>query len=140
MDYGREIVTNNAQETAQVGEGLVQDGAKILCLYGELGSGKTTFAQGFAKGLGIPTRLLSPTFIIVRRYDLPKNDLFYHIDLYRLHAKQEIEGLGLSEIFTDPASRIVIEWADRLGELIPEKRQDIYFSAMSDGTHKITIR
>lgn len=139
MDDAREIITENAQETQRLGERLAANGAGIVCLYGELGSGKTTFAQGFAKGLGMNTRLLSPTFIIVRRYDLPKNFLFYHIDLYRIHSTREMEGLGLSEIFSDSEAHTLIEWSERLGSFLPEHRTDIFFSVLPNGRHKIVI-
>ena len=77
MDFNNKIITKSAQETAKVGASLAQylerrEVPHILCLYGQLGSGKPTFTQGFARGLGITTRLLSPTFIIVRRYQTPK--------------------------------------------------------------------
>jgi tRNA threonylcarbamoyladenosine biosynthesis protein TsaE len=112
-----------------------------LCLYGQLGSGKTTFTQGFAKGLGITTRLLSPTFIIVRRYQIPKKDTFlYHIDVYRLNSEQEMEGIGIPEIFADLASYTVIEWAERLGKLRPRNRIDIHFMTSQDDSHAITVK
>ena len=139
MDNNREIITKNAEGTAEVGRQLAGEHPKVVCLYGELGSGKTTFAQGFAKGLGIIGRLLSPTFIIVRRYDLLKNLSFYHIDLYRLNSTDEMEELGLAEIFSDPAAFVVVEWADKLGNLLPADRIDIHFSVLDDGKHKITI-
>ena len=145
MDFHNPIITKSAKETARVGEEMAhyladREGGHILCLYGQLGSGKTTFTQGFARGLGIPARLLSPTFIIVRRYIIPKNEIFlYHVDLYRLHTTSEMEGIGLPEIFSDSASYTVIEWAERLGELLPRKRIDIRFTAAQDDIHTITI-
>jgi len=115
-------------------------GGAILCLYGQLGAGKTTFTQGFARGLGITTRLLSPTFIIVRRYQIPKNNFFLnHVDLYRLQTLPEMEGIGLPEIFSDCASYTVIEWAERLGELLPKNRIDVHFRTAQDDTHDIRI-
>jgi len=140
MDIHREIITKNAQETKDVGERLAGERPKIVCLYGELGSGKTTFSQGFAKGLGITKRLLSPTFIIVRRYDLPRNFFLYHIDLYRIQTIAQMEVLGLPEIFVDPFTCVIIEWAQRLEGLLPKSRIDIYFSVFEDGKHKISIR
>lgn len=113
---------------------------KIICLYGELGSGKTTFVQGFARGLGITTRLLSPTFIIVRRYELPEENFFYHIDLYRTSSTADLKQLGLSEIFLDPAAYVVVEWAEKLGELLPKDRRDIYFTTLDDERHTIIIK
>ena len=141
MDHNQQITTKTAQETAEVGEKLAHLAPHILCLFGDLGSGKTTFTQGFAKGLGITTRLLSPTFIIVRRYNIPSSEKkLYHVDLYRLNTVDQMEELGLEEIFTDPASVVVIEWAERLGDLLPEHRVDVRFETLTDGMHKIAIR
>ncbi len=140
MDNNREIITNSAAETAEVGQKVAGERPKLVCLYGELGSGKTTFTQGFAKGLGLTGRLLSPTFIIVRRYDVPKNSFFYHVDLYRITTVDDLDELGLSEIFKDPRAVVVIEWAERLGELLPERRVDIKFKTLDDGKHSISIK
>ncbi len=145
MDYNHPIITQNAQETSALGEKFAQyieSGAvpPVFCLYGNLGSGKTTFTQGIARGLGITSRLLSPTFIIVRRYDLVKHyKALYHIDLYRLNSVDDMEELGLSEIFIDPAAYVVIEWAEKLPEL-PQKRLDIWFKALNDARHEITVK
>ncbi len=149
MQFNQPILTSHAQETMDFGRQLAidvgkkkrGDGAKIVCLYGELGSGKTTFAQGFAKGLGITKRILSPTFIIVRRYELPKTkSFFYHLDLYRLQTVEEFEELGLWEIFDDPNAFVFIEWAEKLGEMLPEHRIDFQFSVLEDGIHKILMK
>jgi len=157
MDYDREIITQSAEETAKLGEELadslefralsleLREGEKrkatVICLYGELGSGKTTFAQGFAKGLGIPSRLLSPTFIIVRRYEVPQTENFlYHLDLYRVSGGQDLAGLGVAEILADSGSYVLIEWAEKLTKNLPEKRIDIWFTVRENGKHHIKIR
>lgn len=141
MDLPNQIITKSAQETSNVGERLAQElDVSIVYLYGELGSGKTSFAQGFAKGLGLKHRLLSPTFIIVRRYEMPQADCwFYHVDCYRMNSQKDIEGVGLPEIFTDPSAIVLVEWADRLGKLLPNNRIDIRFSVNDDGSHKLWI-
>lgn len=146
MDYHQERITKTARETSAIGEELARsivagaEDRRILCLYGELGSGKTTFTQGFARGLGIPSRLLSPTFIIVRRYGVPGNQLLYHIDLYRLGNEVATEELGLKEILTDPNVFVVIEWPEKLGSAQPQKRLDITFKTLEDGRHSIWIQ
>lgn len=113
---------------------------RTICLYGELGSGKTTFAQGFAKRLGITTRLLSPTFIIVRRYQLfNPSSFFYHIDLYRLEGDKELEGLGLRDMLSEANSYKVIEWAEKLESLLPKRRVDIRLAVKDSGEHTIII-
>lgn len=150
MDINKQIITESARETAGVGQELAAylikekgsgtTGATVLCLYGELGSGKTTFAQGFVKGLGFTGRLLSPTFIIVRRYKMPAIEGFvYHIDLYRMKTVDDIVNLGFEEIIKDPHTYVLIEWAEKLGSLLPQKRVDIHFSLNKDDSHTIII-
>jgi tRNA threonylcarbamoyladenosine biosynthesis protein TsaE len=118
-----------------------RDGAVVVCLNGPLGSGKTTFAQGFAKALGVKTRLLSPTFIIVRRYDISHHSFFlYHIDLYRIGKSAQTEQLGLGEIFADPRAVVVIEWAEYLGNKLPRKRTEVTFRALDDTTRVIETK
>lgn len=145
----RKIITKNSQETQDSGKALATFLSRdqkhihqpfVCCLYGSLGSGKTTFVQGFAKGLGISCRLPSPTFIIVRRYDIAGLQRYlYHIDLYRTKYQKELEGLGIREIFQDPRAVILIEWAERLGSLLPAVRTDITFEVMSEEERKITF-
>lgn len=144
MVYRNVHSTQSAHETQKLGEALADsvkrgESPRILCLYGELGSGKTTFAQGFARGLGLgSTRLLSPTFIIVRRYELPNSEhLFYHIDLYRLHEQHELETLGLDEIFSDQQNYVALEWPERLGTKMPAPSLNIRFASREDGTHEV---
>jgi tRNA threonylcarbamoyladenosine biosynthesis protein TsaE len=141
MDSNNQIITKTAGETAKVGEELAASlKPSILCMYGDLGSGKTTFTQGFAKGLGYQGRLLSPTFIIVRRYKiLPVGFFLYHIDLYRTKSVADIENLGFSEILEDRNAYVLIEWAEKLEGLKPGKRIDIHFKLNSDNSHTIII-
>ena len=156
MDFDQSFITASSQETARVGEelgnllrkkvkgkwqkGIEKMRATVICLYGELGSGKTTFAQGFARGLEITTRLLSPTFIIVRRYPMPHNPGFlYHIDLYRVAGEKDLLGLGLPEILTDPDSVVLVEWAKKLGSLSPRRRIDVHFSTKDDESHEMLL-
>ena len=142
-DVDREVRTENALETIVVARQVAEKChvPVVICLYGELGSGKTTFVQGFAKALGVTARLLSPTFIIVRRYQIPKkSEVLYHIDLYRTNSAKEVEGVGLAEIFSDPHAYVLIEWAEKLTKNLPEKRIDIWFTVHAKGEHHIKIR
>lgn len=144
MVFDRTIITKSAQETADLGKKLARalsrgETHRVVCLHGELGSGKTTFVQGFAKGLGITSRLLSPTFIIVRRYKTPESPAFlYHLDLYRVE-EGDLEELAISDILSDPDSFVVIEWAEKLGEWMPGNRIDIKFAVLADGRHAISM-
>ncbi len=95
--------------------------AVVLALSGELGSGKTTFAQGFLSGFGIKKRSASPTFIIFRKFIVHgswfKNA--YHVDAYRIKKPRELGALGFGEILSDPRNIILIEWADQIKEILP---------------------
>ena len=138
-----EITTKSARETQKLGEkigrGLKQ--GTILALSGELGSGKTTFTQGLARGLGIKKRILSPTFVYVRQYPVKRRSLsvFYHVDLYRIKDDSDSHGLGLEEILADPKAVVAIEWADKIKKILPAKRVDFFFQYLSDKERKIKI-
>ena len=89
--------------------------AIVVGLTGQLGAGKTTLVRGMAHGFGITTRLLSPTYTIVRRY--PVTAMFswlYHLDLYRIQHVREIYEIGFDEIIADPSHVVVVEWIDRI--------------------------
>jgi len=163
-----EIITQSALETQNLGEKMGRDlknkvlpkagsylgldklGPRILCLYGELGSGKTTFIQGVAKGLGIKKRVISPTFMFIRQYEIRNTQYvsrftshlshFYHVDLYRINKVKEARDLGLEEIFKDSQAVVAIEWAEKAKEILPKRRIDIYFDYISENQRKIRIK
>lgn len=110
----------------------------ILCLYGDLGSGKTTFVQGLARGLGIKNRIISPTFIIARHYKI-RDLVFYHIDLYRTETIHDFLSIGLDEILEDNSNIVAVEWAEKLKDMLPQKRIDIKFKLVNDNEREITI-
>jgi len=93
--------------------------ATVLALYGELGSGKTSFVQGFFAGLGAG-RTASPTFVLMRRKGLSGKAFhsLFHIDAYRIKQPRELLKIGLGEILVDPGAIVLIEWADRAGRLV----------------------
>ena len=105
-------------------------GAKILALYGDLGAGKTTFVQGFLKAFRARGRVTSPTFVLMKKFALPRGKFkrAYHIDAYRFHAPRESAPLGLEEIFQDPRAIVLIEWPERLGKLLPKRAKKIKFA------------
>lgn len=142
-DFDRVVRTHNAGETVSLAARIVEEchAPMVICLYGELGSGKTTFVQGFAQALGITSRLLSPTFIIVRRYQIPKKqETLYHLDLYRTDSVKEIEGIGLTEILSDSRAYVLIEWADKLGSHIPKNRLEVHCRVEDEGVHVFTFK
>lgn len=158
------VITNDFKQTQNLGFDLGKNlnSAAIFALFGNLGSGKTTFVQGLAKGLGIKQKIISPTFIIVRKYKLSslsdpeftegeskgkqlrslrqaqaKN--FYHIDLYRIESENDLNGLGLEEILNDPKNVVAIEWPEKIEKILPEKRINLYFDYVDDNKRKIVV-
>ena len=122
-ELARKIAKRTARKNAK--------GSLVFALQGELGSGKTTFIQGFLRGLGIKKRSASPTFIIFRRFKFRNSDLgfrnLFHIDAYRIKKPRELLALGLKEIFADPKNIVLIEWADNVGKIIPKSAKRAWF-------------
>lgn len=139
-----ETITQSAQETQSLGQkiGSSLKGGEIIALKGELGSGKTTFVQGLAKGLGIDQRIISPTFILIRSYQAKKNLTFFHLDLYRFEdrAEKEVKELGLEEIWSDPKNILAIEWAEKIEEILPKKTIEVNFEYLAEEKRRITIK
>lgn len=134
--------TRSPKETQNLGKKIAKSlkDKRTLCLYGELGSGKTTFIQGFAQGLGIKKRIISPTFIFMREYPLKNGKQFYHLDCYRLKKLNEAKNLGLSYFFDNPSNIIAIEWAEKIRKILPGERIDIKFENLGENKRKITVK
>lgn len=111
----------------------------VLLLFGDLGSGKTAFAQGLARGLGVPASwaVTSPTYTLINEY--PARLPFYHVDLYRLSDPVNLEEIGLGDIL-DQNGVIAVEWAERLHPSDrPARRLDLFFSIAGDDTRSIRV-
>lgn len=143
-----ELITKTPRQTYAFGQKIGNDlinyppgtrEAVCICLYGDLGSGKTTLVKGIANSLDITSLVASPTFIIVRHYPIKQKfySNFYHIDLYRIENSEDIKSLGLFDFFSDSSNIIAIEWAEKLGSNIPRKRLDIKMSLLNDNTRKV---
>lgn len=114
------LISHSAKETMYIGKALAKNLKRgdIICLFGELGSGKTVLTKGIASGLGINNaRVNSPSFVLIREYAQGRVPL-YHFDLYRLKAQKDILALGYEEYLYGEGIA-VIEWADRLKYLLP---------------------
>lgn len=139
-----EIITSSAKQTQELGEHFAKtlQGGDVIALHGNLGSGKTTFTQGVAKGLGLSQPIVSPTFILMREYRLDKQGLqtLYHIDLYRTENERDAKGLGIEEVFADTKGVTLVEWPEKMGNLVPEKRIDIFFEYLSENERKIIFK
>ncbi len=112
--------------------------AIIIGLKGELGGGKTTFLQAFASGLGIKEKILSPTFVIYRRYKI-KDGNFYHFDCYRIKKSEEMVSLGFNKIIKEEGSIIALEWADKIREIMPSDSIWVNFSFLKEKERKIIV-
>lgn len=131
------VITSSPEQTRRIGELL---GARLgpgdtVCLYGDLGAGKTSLSYGIAQGLEVQTRYItSPTFTFVNEY--AGRAPFYHIDLYRLKDPGELENIGFEE-YIDSDGVTVIEWAERAENALPVERLSVYLSFVSENSREI---
>ncbi|MCI5703255.1 MAG: tRNA (adenosine(37)-N6)-threonylcarbamoyltransferase complex ATPase subunit type 1 TsaE [Erysipelotrichaceae bacterium] len=127
MEY--RVTTKNELETIEIAQNFESEKFPnmIICLDGELGSGKTVFTKGIANALGIDETITSPTYTIIKEYngELP----LYHMDVYRLDGN--IDGTGIEEYF-NKGGVVVIEWADTIKNILPAERLDIKFKVLDE--------
>lgn len=135
----QEFLSKNLKETRELAKKLARRFVKksskralVFGLQGELGAGKTTFIQSFAKGLGIKNKITSPSFILMKKY---KN--LYHIDCYRIKSYKDILGLDFQEIISNPKNIVIIEWAEKIRKILPKHRIWIKFKIISKKQRKI---
>jgi tRNA threonylcarbamoyladenosine biosynthesis protein TsaE len=139
------VISKSPDETYAIGEswGRVVDSGWVIGLIGDLGVGKTQLVKGLAHGLGVSSRVHSPTFGLVNEYGGGRLPLF-HLDLYRLETSEQIVGAGLESFFYRPAGVAVIEWIDRWGNL-PAKEaprsgglfRRVHIEQISEGERRI---
>ena len=137
----KQTVTNSPQETINFAKGFAA-GLKpgtVLCLEGQLGSGKTTFIKGLAEGLGLkhPEQVKSPTFVLMHVYKA-KTPL-YHFDCYRLNSLEELENIGFQDFTSDPHTISCGEWAKKAKELLPVTARHIRFGILDVFRRHIAI-
>lgn len=164
----KKIITNSKEETQKFAESFANEilkstsenktHATVLCLYGNLGAGKTTFTQGFAKGLGIKQKIISPTFVILKKFKITKKlkitsattdkkinlstsdvERFIHIDAYRLENPEEILSLNWRELIKNPQNIILIEWADKIKKFLPKNYIKINFKFLNENKRGIIV-
>ena len=135
MEY--KITTHSELETIELAQNIESEkfANMIICLDGELGSGKTVFTKGFASSLGITDSITSPTYNIIKEYENGEMPL-YHMDVYRLDGATE--GVGIEEYFTK-GGVVIIEWAETIKDILPEERLDIKFVATGENKRSLTI-
>jgi len=169
------FVSKNLKQTEEIAKSFLEkialefsDGAIVVGLYGDLGSGKTTFTQSIAKYLGIDENVTSPTFVIQKRYQIPNTEYrmsnigekkekdkknteihhspfnipyssFIHIDAYRLDSGKELLALDFERDLNDPKNIIFIEWPERVSEILPKNHAKINFKFISENEREVEI-
>lgn len=156
MQVDKKYITNSPKQTQKFGEKTAKDvlalrrsapqdennSAVIFGLSGNLGGGKTTFLQGFARGLNIKEKILSPTFVIQKRFSLKNRYFknFYHIDCYRLKNQKDVLELGLKDIIKDPENIVAIEWPEKIKKALPKAAIFIDFKFIDKNKREIKIK
>lgn len=136
------MLTHSAEETVKLGEGLGKRLSRgdVVALYGDMGSGKTTFTKGIGKGLGVKDarHINSPTFVLIKEYsaDMP----MYHLDLYRLDSLEDIENIAVDEYLYNSDGVTIIEWAEKIKKILPKRHIAVTFKIRSEKERYIDIR
>ncbi len=146
------FTTHSSLETQEIASKLARKlilTGGVVALYGDLGAGKTTFTQGFAKTLGINDRIISPTFILLKHYPIPNlngkkpagsDDMtLFHLDLYRLENLSAIKEIGLEDIINNSNAIVLIEWAEKAEQLLPEQTIRVKIEKVQNDLREITI-
>ena len=136
MDY--KYTTRNEVDTLELAQNIESEKFPnmVICLNGELGTGKTVFVKGFAQALGIEETITSPTFNIVKEYNDGELPL-YHMDVYRLENKSD--DIGIKDYF-NKGGITIIEWADMIEEELPDERLDINFRFIDENTRVLIFK
>lgn len=137
------VLIKNDKEMQNLGKDLAGrlNSSDVVFLIGELGSGKTTFAKGLASGLGVDTRVISPTFVVVRIYKTQHQTIqrLYHLDLYRLAGEDEVKGVDIIDFLNDKNGIVVIEWPEVSQNLISQKVWKVTIKILDNNTREVVI-
>jgi tRNA threonylcarbamoyladenosine biosynthesis protein TsaE len=132
--------SHSVRETDSIAAKLARSlsGGEFIALHGELGAGKTQFTRGLVRGLGgEPHQVSSPTFVLLNVYDTPRFKVF-HLDAYRVAGAEDFEAIGFAELL-EQGGVVVVEWPERVAELIPQRRIDVTLVARSPHIRQIEI-
>ena len=135
MDY--KMTSRNENDTIEIAQNLESEKFPnmVICLYGDLGSGKTVFSKGFAQALGIDEPVTSPTFNIIKEYTTGEMPL-YHMDVYRLDGN--VDGVDIEDYYSKNGV-VIIEWADTIKDYLPEERLDIKFKVIDEDSRMLVF-
>ncbi len=139
------LISKSEGETIRLGSEFARQLKKgnLVAMYGDLGSGKTQFVKGICSAFSVKEVVNSPTFTIVNEYhgtapNSKETFPIFHIDLYRLKNMEEIFGIGFDE-YLESGGICLIEWAEKLGDIIPDERYDVKLSVVDSTTREITL-
>lgn len=139
----QEFISHNLADTENIAQDLLSNLAdkSILALSGNLGAGKTTFVKFLAKALGLEENITSPTFVLLKAYDIDFADFkkFVHVDCYRLDAKEDLADIGLQDYVADTSNLLLIEWADKINNLPQDKVLNIRIEILGETERKFIV-
>ena len=142
---GIDLVTTGAEHTREIGARLgrrLRRGDVVL-LHGDLGAGKTTLAQGIARGLGVADTVQSPTFTLVNQYEGPATDnepfRLYHVDLYRLPGEEELDSFGFDDYLAPTDGVTLIEWPERAATRLPDRYLLVRLEPVGESKRRLVI-
>ena len=141
MSTERIIISENEDDTENLAAGIAAglSPGSVVLLRGDLGAGKTVFARGFARGLGIVEPVSSPTYTIAQEYPLPNGGRLCHLDLYRINGAEAALAFGVDEYLDDPGSFVLIEWPERIESLLPATAITVNIVHRGEHTREITV-
>ncbi|MFZ2642292.1 MAG: tRNA (adenosine(37)-N6)-threonylcarbamoyltransferase complex ATPase subunit type 1 TsaE [Verrucomicrobiia bacterium] len=133
--------TRSVEETLALGERLAAllPAGTVVALSGDLGAGKTALTKGVARGLGVSDTITSPTFALVNEHAARDGRRLYHVDLYRLDRPQQAVDIGIEEELA-PDGWTIIEWAEKLGDVLPANAVRIDIEIVGENERRITVR
>jgi tRNA threonylcarbamoyladenosine biosynthesis protein TsaE len=114
-------------------------GNSVVTLRGELGSGKTVFARGFARACGVTEPVTSPTFTVLQEYRLPSGGTLYHFDLYRIGGPDAALAFGVDEYLNAPCRAVLIEWPGAVAGMLPPGAASVSFEHIDENSRKVTV-
>ena len=134
--------TNSADETRELAAKIAAEtpNGTVFALDGNLGTGKTVFASGFARGLGITEPVSSPTYTILQEYPVPGGGIFYHLDLYRIADARAALAFGVDEYLNEPGAWVLAEWPERIETLLPPGTIRLAIRHLSESEREIALR
>jgi tRNA threonylcarbamoyladenosine biosynthesis protein TsaE len=140
------VITKNEKETFKLAKDFAKQlkGGEIIAMTGDLGAGKTAFTKGLAAGLSIKNIITSPTFVLMKNYPIKNNsrgiNQLVHIDAYRLNNGQDLENFGGVDYFKDTHCVTVIEWAERVKDILPAHYFQLQFNINKQNSREIIIK